>query len=173
MLLTFRQYAKHRNCSHTAVSKAVDAGRIPTVTENGQRFIDPSAADKAWLENTDSAKQVGGYTQVAGEAADLPADAGAGDDEESTQGASLATARAKRELTQAKIAELNYQKLAGELVSAEDVKTEAFAVARQVRESILGVPDRIAGQLAAEVDPHKIHALLSTELTKALQSLAG
>ena len=53
MGLSIRAYAKHRGISHTAVRKAVEAGRIPQEPDGS---IDPVKADAAWAANTDPAE---------------------------------------------------------------------------------------------------------------------
>ena len=41
-----------------------------------------------------------------------------------------------------------------------------------VRDGILNIPDRIAGDLAAETDQFAIHQKLTAELRKALEGLS-
>jgi hypothetical protein len=49
MGLSIRAYAQHRGVSHTAVAKAIKAGRIG-VESDGK--IDPAKADAQWARNT-------------------------------------------------------------------------------------------------------------------------
>ena len=49
MGLSIRAYAQHRGVSHTAVAKAIKAGRI-SVEPDGK--IDPAKADAQWSRNT-------------------------------------------------------------------------------------------------------------------------
>ena len=49
MGLSIRAYAQHRGVSHTAVGKAIKAGRIPQEPDG---TIDPAKADAAWNRNT-------------------------------------------------------------------------------------------------------------------------
>src|SRR5438105_11137371 len=51
--LTIRGYARHRGVSHTAVRKALAAGRIISAPDGG---IDPAAADEQWGLSTDVSK---------------------------------------------------------------------------------------------------------------------
>lgn len=165
--MSFRKYAKHRGCSAMAVSKAVREGRIPVVDgPDGKPMIDPVAADEAWRENTDESKQIGAYTEAAGEEPKLP------DDVPRDREGKAVSGRAKREEFQARITELKFREMAGELVNAEEVRQEAFRIARQTREAVLSVPDRVAAQIAAEQNPQAVHEILTTELTKALEAIA-
>ena len=59
----------------------------------------------------------------------------------------------------------------GELVPAGEVKREAFALARGVRDALLGIADRLAPQLAATQDARVCHHLLSEEIRVALRGL--
>ena len=49
MGLSIRAYAQHRGVSHTAVAKAVSAGRI---SKKADGTIDPATADAQWDRNT-------------------------------------------------------------------------------------------------------------------------
>jgi hypothetical protein len=49
MGISIRAYARHRGVSHTAVEKAIAAGRIGTLADGS---IDPATADAEWERNT-------------------------------------------------------------------------------------------------------------------------
>ena len=51
MSMSIREYARHRGVSHTAVRKAIQAGRIQQEADGG---IDPARADASWANNTRS-----------------------------------------------------------------------------------------------------------------------
>lgn len=67
---------------------------------------------------------------------------------------------------------IQYQKDRGELIELETVNRELFHVCRQVRDSILAIPARIAAVLAVEDSQHSIEVMLKDELSKALEDLA-
>lgn len=48
---------------------------------------------------------------------------------------------------------------------------EGFQPERQIRDALLGIPDRMADILAAEPDPARVRRLLHDELTQALTEL--
>ena len=79
--------------------------------------------------------------------------------------------QAKREHYKAELARLEYQQILGELVDAEAVQEQAFAVSRQVRDAMLNIPSRLAGILAAETDQRRCYDLLEREIRQALESL--
>jgi hypothetical protein len=53
MGVSVREYARRRGVSHTAVRKAVLAGRIPQEADGS---IDPTKADAAWAAETNPAR---------------------------------------------------------------------------------------------------------------------
>lgn len=178
-LLSFRQYAEHRGVSPFAVTKAVKAGRISVVADStGRRFVDPKKADEEWDANSDASKQIGGYTVNQGGDSSYqsgPVFNGNVPEQKSGPGGgpSYTESRAIREAYQARIAKLTYEEKSGKLVSANEIKVQAFQTARIVREGILNIPDRLASQLAGETDSNAIHSLLTDELTRALKEITG
>ena len=60
--LSIRGYARHRKVSHTAVRKALAAGRI---TSGPDGTIDPAVADEQWANATDLAKPRNSVTGMA------------------------------------------------------------------------------------------------------------
>ena len=83
------------------------------------------------------------------------------------------TARALHETYRARTARLEFERLSGMLVPADDVRSQAFTAARRVRDSILALPDRLAPVLAAITDPAEIHRALAAELRQALEELSN
>ena len=61
----------------------------------------------------------------------------------------------------------------GEVVATRDVKAEAFALARAVRDGMMGIADRLAPQLAASTDARQVHQLLTEEIRVALRGLSN
>jgi hypothetical protein len=84
----------------------------------------------------------------------------------------LNKSRARREHYQAEKAKLEALQGRGELVPAEEVKREAFAMGRQIRDAMQGIPDRVASLLAASSDVRDVHQMLTEEIRVALRGLA-
>lgn len=84
----------------------------------------------------------------------------------------LNDSRARYEHYKAEKARLEALQGRGELVTAADVKAEAFACGRAVRDALLGLADRLAPILAATMDARECHRLLTEEHRIALRSLA-
>jgi hypothetical protein len=72
----------------------------------------------------------------------------------------------------AALAELDHSERSGTLVNAEEVRRSAFKLARQARDGMLNIADRVAADLAAETDAFKVHARLTKEIREALSALA-
>lgn len=84
---------------------------------------------------------------------------------------SYTKARTAREAYNAQLARLEYEERSGKLVNADEVKAEAFKLARTVRDAMMNIPDRISAELVGQTDARDIHALLSSEIRKAMESL--
>ncbi len=83
----------------------------------------------------------------------------------------LNDSRARREHYLAEKARLDALQGRGELLPAAEVKAEAFALGRTLRDGLMRLPDRLAPTLAATADARQVHHLLSEEIRVALRSL--
>ena len=153
MGLSIRAYAQHRGVSHTAVAKAIKAGRIPQEPDGS---VDPVKADAAWDRNT--------IARGDGEAGDARSGV-----------PNLQTSRAIREASAARLAKLDFEERTGKLISADQVKVETFNLARRLRDRIQQLPRRVAPQIVAAVvkqpDVREVEALLDAEIHEALSEL--
>lgn len=167
-----RAYARRRGVTHAAVQKALRTGRITALADG---TIDPERADAEWGANTDETKprnSVSGdprHRRIPGEP---PAPAGSAGGPGGAP-AAYTVARAMREGYLARRAKRELEQLEGSLVRADEVKAEAFAAGRRVRDAILAVPDRLAPVLAGCDDERQVHQLLTAELRAALEGLKG
>ena len=173
-LLTMNAYAKRRGVSHTAVSKAVRSGRISRTPEG---LIDPDTADREWADNTDPSKSMN-YdigNPVRRRPMDSPSVSSSNPEAAATSPASglppYVQSRAIREAYEARLAKLEYEVKIGKLVNADEVRVDAFNVARITRDRLMGIPDMIAPLLTGMTDIRDIHELLSTEIRLACEEL--
>lgn len=121
--------------------------------------INEEAGLKEWADNIDPSKQRDQTKQAATK-------------ELSGEGNSnYKKAAAARMFFNAKLAELEYSERAGKLISADKVKAEAFKISRRVRDSLLGVPERVAAEVAAMKDPRTIAIYLKEQIAAALKDL--
>jgi pyruvate/2-oxoglutarate dehydrogenase complex dihydrolipoamide acyltransferase (E2) component len=159
-LLSLRAYAKHRGVSLAAVQKAIHSGRI-TPTADG--LIDSDRADAEWNAKTRPGQR---QPKAAAAVPREPAEAPPG-------GLDYFRARAIRESYLARLAKIEFEERTAKLVSRDEVQVAAFTRGRTVRDNLLNIPDRLAATLAAETDVDRVHHLLSVEIRKALEELAG
>lgn len=169
--VTLTAYAKSKGVSTEAVSKAVRVGRLSksvVFDAKSRPRVIPALADQEWVANTDSAQQrVPAVAPPRPEPE--PEQASAARDEPKT--ATFQQARTLREAYMARLAKLEFDEKSGLLVKADAVKNEAFKVARIVRDNMLNIPDRVAGELANETSQFKIHQRLTAEIRRALEDM--
>lgn len=177
------QYSKHRKAkglrggSHVAVGDAIKSGRI-TLEPDGS--IDPVKADAEWARTTQERSRVTVTSAPNREPArqaqdqDMPARA-------------YSTSRAIREGFLAQITKMNYDLMAGKLISRDEVAAERLNRNRMIRDGVLNIADRVAATIAADVAgemsaaglpfdlsdlTHKVHETMTAELHNALNGLA-
>ncbi len=180
MGLSIRAYAQHRGVSHTAVAKAIKAGRI-SVEPDGK--IDPAKADAQWARNTLPSQNLNtGAAKPAAKVATPPV---------STPVATVSsrelpppletgrisapdyqTSRAIREAYAARLAKLEYEERTAKLISSDEVEMRTFNLARRLRDRMQTLPRRLAAALAAEQDPRVIEQRLDDEIRQALEELS-
>lgn len=171
MGLSIRAYAAHRGCSKSAVMKAVQSGRI-TRDEDGK--IDPAKADLQWERNSDPGQVEAQKEaqQPAPQAKPKTKTDETAPTASSAEGPTYIQSRAIRELYVARLRKMEYEEKAGRLVPLEKVTVRWFNLARQLRDQLLGIPNRIDAILAAENDRFKVNELLSEELSRVLEEFS-
>lgn len=162
-LISHREYARRRGLSHQAVSKAVRAGRIPTV--DGK--IDPAVADEIWAQNTRPRADM----KLTGD----PLDTENGHDAAALERprATFIAARALREVYAAKRAKAEFEEIEGKLVPVEEVREIAFKTSRAMRDQLLALPSRLAPVLYAAQDVAECHEILEAALLEVCAGLGS
>jgi hypothetical protein len=157
------------------VTQLKQAGRL-VMTESGQVDVEASQAriDATRDPNRDDsvARNAAARTQhhqpAKADVATVVADAEIADDGI----VDFQTARAIKENYLARQAKVDYEERIGKLVDAEAVSLKQYELARQIRDSMMAIPSRIAEQLAAETDVNIVSRMLSDEIRQALESAA-
>ena len=175
VLITFAELATIKGCTKAAVTHASKSRIAAAVVEkDGKRWLDRDLALELWNKNT--LRNNNAKVSVPDPVEPAPRDAGELEaainklpDDAIPE---LNESRARREHYQAELAKLQVTQQRGELVPVEQVKKEAFALGRSVREALANLADRLSHQLAGETDPARIHQVLSDEHRAALVELA-
>ena len=168
-LLSLRAYAKHRGVSLAAVQKAIRSGRIATTADGA---IDSERADADWSAKTRPGQKRHSPAPAL-VAPVVPFVEPPRSDPGGAGGVDYFRARAIRESYLARLAKIEFEEKSAKLVSRDEVQIAAFTKARTVRDSLLNIPDRLAATLAAETDADNVHQVLTVEIRKALDELAG
>lgn len=187
MLLTQAEYAKRRNCSEAAVNTARKQRiKAAEVIQDGRVLINAELADELWSKNSRRRRSLSGVESRPAQQAmtntpsaldQVPTDKdlkafimGLPEDQIPDDVNEIIR---RKEHYNAERQRVQALKDRGEVVAADQVKAEAFALARAVRDGLMGIADRLAPLLAATTDARKVHQLLSDEIRVALRSLAN
>jgi hypothetical protein len=187
-LMTQAEYARHRGCSQPTVA---DARKIrikaAVVERDGAALIDSDLADQLWDANRvrkrlkAHAKQSPPQQQPIPAATLLEAEDRFPTDQELQAFIAGLPEDAIPELMdsikrkehymaeRAKVQALRDREAVG---SIAEMKREAFALAKQIREGVLGIIPRVSADLAAISDQFEVERRLEGELLVALRSLA-
>jgi hypothetical protein len=174
-----RESARHRKCTHRAVSKAIETGRLSQeayfLNDRGWPRIYLEIADVEWSINTDQTKQR--KTQKPTEADGLQqetlfeqhpnGDNGNGKEKEF----SLVAAQTLRMQYVAQREGLKLRQDLEQLIDKDEHRRELFQLARELRDAILQVPDRIAAECTASRDIGTTKRILLAELKASLRAL--
>lgn len=174
-LMAKAEYADRRGWSRAYVSKLVKQGRL-VLTPEGK--VDAEASDALLAASADPSKagvaerhhqdrvEKGVYAHIAPSAQPSPALAPPGP---AVTTPDYQKARARREYALALLAEDEHRKSRGELVERELVDSAAFTAARTLRDLMLGIPPKIAGELVTLTDPWEIERRLVQAIRRALE----
>jgi hypothetical protein len=155
------EYAEHRGCDLYAVKYAIARGRIALTEDNR---IDSDAADAAWADTATPKKPK--ITRAEQEGKDRKYAT------EAEPGIPYVDARALREVVEVQRRQLELEARKGILVRKDEVEREAFRLYRRLRDAAMNIPSRLAAQLAAETDEHRVFEILEGEIRSVFLSFA-
>ena len=154
------QYAKHRGCTPSYVSKLRDQGRLVLITIKGRTLVDFEQSDARVAADTNPARAAQGDTDPpAGAAAGhtsppasrSSAQAGTGAGAHPPAGTeSFHEARTRRETAEANMAQLRELELTGQLIRVDAVRAAAAKVVTTSRDALLQIPHRMTAFLTPE-----------------------
>lgn len=170
--ITRAQLARELKVSRASITSAIRAGRISSsaMTPDGAWVDGDRAAEQ--FRATSSRNHPPTLPRPAWSRAPAAPTPPSAPEPTGPSTPERAESLARRDAARAALAELEQLQRSGQLVRVEDVQAEAYKLARETRDRILRVPDRVAPQVAAADDSRVVHALLSAELREALRQLA-
>ena len=184
--MSLRAYARHRDVTLSAVQKAIESRRVTAIKEDGGRIvgIEKHQADAQWAANTDvvEAARSGAYpvSRAAGDG--LVLNGGPGSQGEKPPAApqppktgdegNFLAARVKEAELRGQLLELDKLERIGELLPRAVVRREFSEIFAQLKTAAFRIPDRKAQALAGEVDPVRIHRILSDELRQVFDEFS-
>lgn len=156
--ISLRAFARQMGVTHQAVRKARDAGRIPV---NRDGTVDPVKAHHAWRNNTLHTKRHVGRPRFSAVGVD-----------NSGISAEWLRARTAREAVQARLLQLELDTGCGLLLYADEVRREAFTIARRVRDQLLALPRRLGPEICA-LSPEEATRVLQVEVDRICNEMDG
>lgn len=181
-LLTQAEYARSRKerglpgGSREAVRKAVEEGRIRAFGTD--KLVDLELADAQWERNT-RARVSPGSGAAAGQPMLPMPDLPGADAYTPPAAAPLAVAqdptymqlRARRELADAEMAEMNAAKMRGAMVLREDVDRAHFEIGREIRDALTACARRVAAEVSSVSSAEACESVIDREHRIVLELL--
>jgi hypothetical protein len=161
------EYARQKDVSRQYINKLVQAGRIPT---DEKKRIDPDIADAVLVQDADPARRLNDPEYESESIIEQDSDVGSS--VSATGHTPFAKFRSAREAYQAKLAQLDYEERAGQLLKKAEVERETFDVARQLRDRFLSLPQELSGTLVSLTDEKEIKKYLRAKIRDTLMEVA-
>lgn len=189
--VSIREAARRLGVSDTAVHKAIKAGRVDVAgqTAGGRPLLDWEDTKKRYQANSDVSKrshvgsrgspvrandapQVKLPTSSNMDEGDTPSgeDIG-GEGPKSGRGPGYAQARAARELYEAKLSKLKYDKEIGKLIDADEAKVAWYKHITAAKTKIMGIPAACKSRYSDL--PLHVVALIEQACREALEDLSS
>lgn len=176
--MTQTEYSRHKNVELAAVKRAITEGRIPEhaikIGSNQRKLIIWEEADKFWEEST----IINNKNEHRQKSLNLKDDAPKADvtkqnqSQPSQAGNKLTDYRTVREGYAAKMAQIEYEKMIGDLTPTVDVKKAASEIGTNIKAGLELFADKLSPVLAAETDINKVHKILNDEVRKLLTNFS-
>lgn len=157
-LMTLSDYARHRQCHRSHVSRLAAAGvLIMRTTPAGRKLVDVARSD-AILD-------------------DVPVDVAEEETTPATAGrqprTTFAEARTVFMVYSAKLARLSFEEKERKLIAAEDVRQRISEHLAAIRIGLDALADRLTPLLAGERDAKRVRAIMTTEIRTELVRIAA
>lgn len=133
-LMNQKEYADHRGVSKQAIGKMIAAGKIPTTLRAGRKMIDAAEADFALGESRERVDIGRDEPRIA--------DPSPGSSPRESSSSGLTKARTATEVYTAKMAELKYRQMVGEVLPVDDARRAMERCAEMLVRGIDQLPTR-------------------------------
>lgn len=168
------EYARRRGITPQAVNAAIRAGKI-TAAVDEKGMIDVELADQLYAANTHPTSGYHGQLNQRGKRRrNTPEEVIENAKKIGIDPANVPTLVESKTIEaayKAKLAQLEYEEKVEKLIEVEKVRKEAFRLARVTRDAMLGIPDRVAAEIAGMTDPFAVHTKLMSEIRNAIEGL--
>ena len=186
--ITIREYARRRNCSDTAIHKAITSGKITKglVKIDGVKWsrINPDIADQEWVQNfnaikSQNPKMAAKIFEITTKEPDIIPIPSIKEpvtvqtpQEPPEKDTTLVQAQRARAVYEAKMKELEYKRMLGTLVDQAKVYRNLFTFGQEIRSALQALPDRIIDDILAASSRNAAHALLYNATSDILERLS-
>jgi len=183
--MTQAEYAEHAGLTQQRVSQLLHGGYLKgAVRKKGRRtLIDPDKADKALSENIDQEmaqkirqaykdKKAGVKKPATEKKESTKSKAEKIIKDGGTSKLTLSEAQTWQARYKAALLKIEYEEKSKKLVDTASVKKVAFEKARQIRDALLNIPDRLAPIVSVESEKEVIHKILLDEIQQTLEALS-
>ncbi len=160
--VSIREFARRVQVSDAAVKNAIDAGRIMRDPDTGK--INWDTQQRAWYENRNP-NMDRDHNDPNGRRAKI--NQGSEGDIVNT----IAKAKQTKAVFEAKLKQLEYEEKSGKLIEKDFVKSVVFRFGKQVRDSVLTIPERVGAIYAAQVTENIKQILDKTLSPKLAQAV--
>ena len=164
---SFSDYARHIGASPAYVSKLKRQGRLVTREVDGKQVVDFELSDRLVRNTTDLSRAGNGRNASPNAAPTRPVAPLA-----ETGRVDALFRQAQERAFAAKIEELKYKEMAGQLIRTDAVRAAWAKRITLARDALLQIPHRLAPVLAAESDMERVSQLLEDELRQVLDELS-
>lgn len=171
-LVGISEAARLIGVNKSTLSRQVKKGIVPNRGTAARPLVNVTEAIEARKNNVDTSKSA---TPGLGLRAEMPAavtesaeTVSAAAPAETQSRLDFNTARTASAAVDAKLKQLEYAKQTGLVVEKLTVEREAFSTARALRDRLLAMPARVAGELAVMTDEREIIARLRAALRDVL-----
>lgn len=158
VLMSKAQYARHRGCAPSAITRAIKEGRVVVVKINNRERIDQRASDAAWAAVTRQRIDAPGPEEL---------------ESEPTRGDALWEVRLQKERLEVERRAMDIDRLCGLLVERDVVEYLLADLGAAFKSRLENLPDIVAPTLAASAgDMEGMRRAMQDHVSTLLNELA-